>query len=68
MKSSPCYNCPDRMIDPNCHMNCGDYDGYRDEIDAEKKADQLARLNNFGRKVIPNQRRKSCDYSKYGGY
>lgn len=23
MKS--CYNCPDRVVEPNCHMDCKDY-------------------------------------------
>lgn len=42
MKSAPCKDCPDRVVEPNCHMTCERYkefqayrqaiiDGRRDE-------------------------------------
>lgn len=29
--SGPCKDCPDRRVEPNCHMDCGKYLAYQQE-------------------------------------
>lgn len=35
--TNPCYNCPDRCADPNCHSACEKYLTYVHRHDADKE-------------------------------
>lgn len=35
---APCKGCPDRTVEPNCHVTCPRYQSYRASIDAAAAA------------------------------
>jgi len=55
MKTRPCYECPERVIIPNCHMTCERYAIFRSNI--EKQKEHMAALKKKqGEKVWTNGR------------
>ena len=46
----PCKDCPDRTVEPNCHMTCGKYLAYQaarrgelDTMSTKKQGDRIAK-------------------------
>ena len=65
MKSSPCYNCERRSVEPNCHMTCDEYNEYREFMDRKSEFHRLEHLENYGRKIVARHKKRSCKLSKY---
>ena len=48
--ASPCKGCPDRTVEPNCHMTCDKYRAYQaarrgelDTMSTKKQGDRIAK-------------------------
>lgn len=39
--TAPCKDCPDRVVEPNCHMVCGKYIEYQQSRRAVQKANEI---------------------------
>lgn len=66
---APCKNCPDRCVEPNCHMTCEKYlefQAFRQEI-IEMRAVTSA-LNDYDRKIIARIRRKEQQHDRCPRY
>lgn len=40
---SPCYECPDRTVEPNCHANCERYEKFKADYKAANKNENKQR-------------------------
>lgn len=43
MLSAPCRNCPDRCIEPNCHITCEKYKEFLTEAKVIQEKEKRAR-------------------------
>ncbi len=66
---APCKNCPDRCVEPNCHMSCPKYiefQAFRQQL-SDKRAVASA-LNDYDRQIIARIRKKERQYDRCPRY
>jgi len=68
MVESPCYECKDRTVEPNCHAECEKYKAYRAKIEKRNKTRRDANAFVNAKQSQKNIKVKQRKYTNYGGF
>lgn len=64
MENAPCKDCPDRVVEPNCHMTCEKYLAYRAKIDKAFEGKCIASgLDYYTARLIERERRRKVAHT-----